>query len=145
MMGYRVRFPLLERRVWRRRAAGLLLVAFSWYALAPLPWALSTFAHASHHHAGHGGDSPGVCEDEDVGHGLTASDIPGSPLHPEDHDCFDCQVLKYLARCILPAPAAPEVQALGPPPTRPIRFASAPPAICVVPTPPIRAPPVATG
>ncbi len=128
-----------------RRAALLLLVAFSWYALAPLPWALSTFAHAAHHHAGHDGDSPDVYEDEDAGHGSTASDIPGSPLHPEDHDCFDCQVLKYLARCILPDLAAPTVPALGAAPTDPIPFAPSPPVVCVIPTPPIRAPPVATG
>ena len=143
-MGYRVRFPLLERRVSRRRAARLLLVAFSWYALAPLPWAVSTFAHAGHD-GGLEASFVHVHEHEDAGHGLTASDIPGSPLHPEDHDCFDCQVIKYLARCILPDAAVPTVPTLDAAPADPPGFAPSPPAVFVVPTPPIRAPPVATG
>jgi hypothetical protein len=142
-MGYRVHLPLPERRVWRRQAACLLVAAFSWYALAPLPWALSTFAHAAHQ-AAHEGNSVDVHEDEDAGHGLTASDIPGSPLHPEDHDCFDCQVIKYLAHCILPDAAVPTVPTFGAAPADRPRFASSPPAVCVVPTPPNRAPPVAT-
>jgi len=124
-----------------RRAARLLLVAFSWYALAPLPWAVSTHAHAAHH-AGHAVD---IDDDGDGGHGLTASDIPGSPLHPEDHDCFDCQVLKYLARCIISDAIAPTVPALGTASADPSPFAPSPPVVCVVPTPPIRAPPIATG
>jgi len=45
------------------------------------------------------------------------SDIPGSPTHPIDHDCDQCQVLTHLSRCIFvaltppsldPAPACPE-------------------------------------
>jgi hypothetical protein len=34
-------------------------------------------------------------------HGET-SDIPGSPTHPADHDCFPCQMLKHLSRCAPP-------------------------------------------
>ncbi len=135
----------MERRGWRRRAACLLLLAFSWYALDPLPWVVLTLADATHHAAHAADDVDNVHENAGAEHGLAASDIPGSPLHPEDHDCFDCQVLKYLARGILPSPAAPTVPALDAEPTDPPKFVPSPRAVRVAPTPPIRAPPVAAG
>jgi len=41
--------------------------------------------------------TPSSATDEHPG---DASDIPGSPTHPADHDCFPCQVLNHLARCV---------------------------------------------
>ena len=42
-------------------------------------------------------------------HERDASEIPGSPTHPADHDCFQCQVLKHLSRCALPVADVPTV------------------------------------
>jgi len=92
---------LPRRARWRSWVAWCALVALTWPSLGPLPWvgvdftaeepaAAQPIAHsdahessAAHHH--HHGD---------------ASAIPGSPTHPADHDCFECLVLKHLARCV---------------------------------------------
>jgi len=74
-------------------------------------------------------------------HHHDASELPGSPTHPDDHNCFECQVLQHLSRCVLPD--------LGPVivPPRPQEF-TAPDARCdsriasfIAPRPPIRGPP----
>ena len=66
-------------------------------------------AHGHGHPAGahtHGG----------AGH-VDAADLPGSPTHPIDHECFQCEVLKHLAQSV---PAVPRVPVLLPPPQRDI-------------------------
>jgi hypothetical protein len=83
---------------------------------------------AADHHAGHHHDD--------------YSDIPGSPTHPSDHNCFECQVLQHLARCV-PTHALPVLQ---PPPA--VAFAAEvpaptqPPQSFVAPRPPSCGPPV---
>ena len=70
------------------------------------------------------------------------SEIPGSPTHPDDHDCFQCQVIKHLARCV-PSACAPPIVALaaGGSPKPPI-VAESIYAALAVPRPPIRGPPL---
>jgi hypothetical protein len=75
-------------------------------------------------------------------HHHDASDIPGSPTHPEDHNCFECQVLQHLSRCVLPD--------LGPVIVPPVPDCFIAPgsylepqlASFIAPRPPIRGPPL---
>jgi hypothetical protein len=144
-MGYPLRFPRVGRRFWQACASGWLLLGFVWYAMAPLPLVALSFAFPAKHAAHELAAVDGRAHDDGLArHGFEASDIPGSPLHPDDHDCFDCQILKYLARCILSDAVAPtlpvlDAAAASPSPITPSRSAG-----CLVPIPPIRAPPIAT-
>ena len=96
-------------RGWRSLFAWYVLLAVAWPASGPLPWlALEHGAlhaadmhRAQHHAAEQDADDKGfaLAERED-------GDVPGSPTHPLDHDCAQCQVLKHLARCVLPVVVA---------------------------------------
>jgi hypothetical protein len=90
-----------RRARWRSCVAWCALLTLAWPSLGALPWvgvdftaaeraAAQQIAHsdanessAAHHH-----------------HDGGPSAIPGSPTHPADHDCFPCQVLKHLSRCV---------------------------------------------
>ncbi len=132
-------WPSRRARV-RRAAATLALVALAWPALGPLPWVAeigASRADVDGHHAGAGVDYAIV----DHHKHRDASEIPNSPLHPIDHDCFACQVFAQLLRC---APLATAVPAIPIAPTCPLppQFAavrpfSAPATVL----PPVRAPP----
>jgi len=129
----RRRNPLLARG-WRTCVAWCALIALAWPSLGPLPFVVHDldehFAEAHHAHA-HGA------------HPLDASSIPGSPTHPEDHHCPECEVLKHLARCVLSLPALAVVSPVV------VRFfthriADSPTfAANPIHVPPARAPPVA--
>ena len=59
----------------------------------------------SEHHAGiTASDGP-----SELHHHGDASEIPGSPMHPADHDCFQCQVLKHMSHGFLVQPGVPEI------------------------------------
>lgn len=80
----------------RIRHAGLLcyvVLALAWAALGPSPWlvfaAMPHGSHAHHHHAA----AQAHHHDQ-----LDPSEIPGSPLHPDDHGCAACQLLQHLSR-----------------------------------------------
>jgi hypothetical protein len=124
------RRPATGRMRWRNCVAWSLFVALAWPSLGLLPWVESDFAAADHVAAGHDA-RPETTHD----HG--ASDIPGSPTHPADHNCFQCQVLKHLARCVVfhldaPVAAQPPGRAvqprLGSVPQRTSQIAALPPA-----------------
>jgi hypothetical protein len=130
---------VLRRGRWRSWVASCALAALVWPALGPLPWldldlaldenaatlqpALSDTSHAMHEQR------------------TDASEIPGSPTHPVDHDCFQCQVLKHLARCVLALPATPALPALAGAPVAPSFRAAAPHAPRLAALPPARGPP----
>ena len=132
--------PLSGRRRWRSWVASYALTALIWPALGPLPWldldpapaeqavvlpaATADAAHESHQHR------------------TSASEIPGSPTHPADHDCFQCQLLKHLSRCVLALPAAPAVPALAGAPVPPVLGAVAQHAPRIAALPPVRGPPL---
>ena len=82
-------------RLSRAWATAYLLVAVAWPAAGPLPWV----AWGVHSAAEHAPPAIGTGHHDDA-------DVPGSPTHPIDHDCAQCQVLKHLSRCVLPAPCA---------------------------------------
>lgn len=84
----------LRSRWWYTCIAWYALLALAWPSLGPLPYLVHDFG--AHRH-----DARAQGTDDDH---IDASSIPGSPTHPIDHDCPECEVLKHLARCILPTP-----------------------------------------
>jgi hypothetical protein len=127
-------------RRWRNWIASCALVALAWPSLGPLPWVIVDFD--GHHHAAAGHHHPGEARHHDDH--FDGSSIPGSPTHPIDHDCPECQVLKHLSRCILPAFAVSVI----PPPficdVSPRVSVALPPTQVTAHLPPARAPPEAT-
>ena len=128
---------LMRRRRWRTWAAWCAMAALVWNASTPLPWLLrdiesdtndvSSAASDGHAHAAHRFDG---------------ADIPGSPTHPDDHDCAQCEVLKHLARCVVPDPVIPGVVALAAAPVKPPAFAESRYTSRFVTRPRIRGPPL---
>ena len=125
-----------RRSRWRAWLAAYVFASIAWPAAAMLPLELialdrtdATVA-SEHHHDGAGAD-----------HRHDASDLPGSPTHPDDHNCFECQVLQHLTRCVLP-PVGPAIV----PPLPPCFIAQAASSEAahvsfLAPRPPIRGPP----
>jgi hypothetical protein len=129
-------FSITRRRRWRICAAWCAMAALVWNAATPLPWLLrdiasehevSSAASEGHAHGAHQSDG---------------ADIPGSPTHPEDHDCAQCEVLKHLARCVMPDPAVPGVAVLEAASVKPPAFAESRYAFRFVTRPRIRGPPI---
>lgn len=129
----------LRSRWWHTCIAWYALLALAWPSLGPLPFLVHDFGHHLHPAGAHAQ----TAGDHDDDHGLDASSIPGSPTHPADHNCAECEVLKHLSRCVLPvlvlAICAPVVAGVAvrrvavakPVPPAPVRL------------PPARAPPIA--
>ncbi|HZP87898.1 MAG TPA: hypothetical protein VFB54_13870 [Burkholderiales bacterium] len=67
-------------------------LALAWTALGPLPWMILPAPHGPHEHHHHAASGP-----HHTGH-LDPSELPGSPLHPDDHGCAACQLLQHLSR-----------------------------------------------
>jgi len=125
--------PLCLR--WRTWVAYCTLLAVAWPSLGPLPWVLDAEGHD--HALAYVIDGHEASEAPGHHHHHDASDIPGSPTHPIDHNCFECQVLKHLSRCVLVQPGVPEVPLPTGSPVQPctreestqiVRLASLPPA-----------------
>jgi hypothetical protein len=95
------------RRRWRTWAAWCAMAAFVWNAATPLPWLLRDIKSDPREPTAAASDGHAHAE-----HLVPGADVPGSPTHPEDHDCAQCEVLKHLARCVVPDPVAPGVAAL---------------------------------
>jgi len=137
--GIAARLQLLPRKVargWRIWVATCALVAIAWPSAGPLPWLVFE----------PGDEIPAIADGglERAAHAHhDASDVPGSPTHPPDHDCAQCKMLKHLARCMATAPLAAAAASLaGAPP--PVCAAVAPRyASLAAERPPIRAPPPA--
>jgi len=128
------------RGPWRAWLAGYVLLALVWPAIGPLPW-LIDLAPESHR-----ADRSASSGDSDAHAGLhshvDASEIPGSPTHPDDHDCFQCQVIKHLARCVPSAWSFPTVSLFTGHSPKPLPQIETLLAAFVVPRPPIRGPPL---
>jgi hypothetical protein len=100
-------------RGWRPMLAAYVLLAVAWPAAGPLPWLAvehGALHYADRHEARHHADAQDADRNGSAAAEHEDGDVPGSPTHPLDHDCAQCQVLKHLARCVLPdfiAPAVP--------------------------------------
>jgi hypothetical protein len=90
------RRPAARRLRWRRWLAAWLLVAIAWPSTGALPWVAIDFD--GHRFAATSHDEHA----REHGHAEDLS-VPGSPLHPADHDCAECTVLKQLSGSVLPA------------------------------------------
>jgi hypothetical protein len=120
-------------RAWHAWATAYLLLAVAWPAAGPLPW-VAWGVHPASDHAAYAS--------EPASHHHDDADIPGSPTHPADHDCAQCQVLKHLSRCLLSAPWVATVQPIaGDPDEIPARVQPLYASRAVTP-PPIRGPPL---
>jgi hypothetical protein len=73
-----------------------VLFAVAWPSLGPLRYVVHDFDE--HVADAERTQANGV-------HRIDASSIPGSPTHPDDHHCPECEVLKHLTRCVLALPA----------------------------------------
>jgi len=133
MTGASARYRL--RGNWRSFVACAALFALLWPSLGPLPWVATIDSH--HHDVA----QPGAAVDADASDDQDRSDVPGSPTHPVDHNCFQCQVLKHLARCVLSQPPAPEVALPAGCAVQPSARAQSQHARHVAFLPPVRAPP----
>ena len=135
----------LVRGDWRRIVAWFALVALVFPSLGALPWIgvdLASGDTSEHHHHGVAASGDREALHEHAGHhnhGL--SDIPGSPLHPVDHDCFPCQVLAALSRCALLPPSIPVVAVVPPLPLQPPPATTPRVTVLLAVLPPVRAPP----
>jgi hypothetical protein len=132
-----------RRDRWRSWVAHCALVALVWPSLGTLPWLAMDFGasvHASAHAA------TGVAAEAGAAHHdhADASEVPGSPTHPPDHDCFQCQVLAHLARCVLLAASPSALPAAPVCPVAPAPVVLPHYARLIVVLPPARAPPRAT-
>lgn len=130
--------PINMRRM-KKVVAWIALVAMAWPSLGALPW-LARPTHGHVHAAGdaHGPESPAHQH-------VDASSIPGSPTHPVDHNCFECQVLQHLARCVFPAPVVGIVPSIVTCHVQPPVAVALPPTHVATVLPPARAPPSSIG
>jgi len=143
-----------RRRRVRSWSAWCALVALTFASIGVLPSiaiALAAERHsatvrAHHHETGkvaaahlHSPDPSGA----QVGHHSHSdfSDIPGSPTHPLDHDCEQCQVLTHLSRCIFVALTASSLAPAPGCPVRPNVVSVARAAHDIAALPPVRGPP----
>lgn len=89
-----------RRALWRSCVAWCALLTLAWPSLGPLPWIGVDFTAPEHGVAEQPAHSHASESSAAHHHHGDASAIPGSPTHPTDHDCFQCQVLKHLSRCV---------------------------------------------
>jgi len=135
------RRDLPRRGRWRSCIASYALLALAWPSLGLLPWVgmdSTATDHAAEHQTRHSHATPSSAAHEHHGE---ASDIPGSPTHPTDHDCFQCQVLKHLARCVVPLLDSPTIVLPSGCPVRPQVERKSQFAAHIAPVPPARGPP----
>lgn len=125
----------LRSRCWQTCIAWCVLLALAWPSLGPLPWLVHDFSAHHHDALAH------AIGAYDPHHHADASSIPGSPTHPIDHDCPECQVLKHLARCVLPTLAIAVLPAVFVSAVSPRIAMMLPAARPITHLPPVRAPP----
>ena len=137
-----------SRAGWCRIVASFTLAALLFPSLGALPWIVVDLAsiEADEHQQDRTvlGDGRDALHEHADDHDHDLADVPGSPLHPVDHDCFPCQVLACLSRCALLPPAVPVVAVAPPRPLRPPSRVVAPRVtVLAAVLPPVRAPPAA--
>jgi len=121
------------------------LIALAWPSLGALPWVAVELAPHQHPVAQGEENAPNGSLPQGHRH-QDASDIPGSPTHPADHDCAQCQVLKHLSRCALVLPQVPVVALPARGPVRPVARAESQYDLHqIAALPPVRGPPFFLG
>lgn len=130
---------LARRPRWRGWLAAYVLLSLVWPAIGPLPWLFDFSADADRAPFNVEGDS------QEARHHHDASEIPGSPTHPDDHNCFQCDLIKHLARCVPSDGVYPIVALIAPHPPQPSIEIESIDAASDVNRPPIRGPPALNG
>ena len=127
---------------WRAWIASYALFALAWPSLGLLPWI--AVDSAPHHHSAAYQDAESDADQSSAAHHEhhDASDIPGSPTHPADHDCFQCQVLKHLSRCVVPQIDPPTIPLASGCPVQPRVYVESQHAGRIASLPPVRGPPL---
>jgi len=135
---------------WRALVSYGALASFVWPSLGPLPWIAEAAVHHQlrvdglDKHAESEAAPPHHHDDEDAllpHHHEDASQIPGSPTHPIDHDCAQCQVLKDLAHCAFVESGVPEVPLPAGSPVQPDVLSESQQTPLIAALPPARGPP----
>jgi hypothetical protein len=122
---------------WPAWLAAYVLLSLVWPSIGPLPWLVGL--------APGGGEISADGDEHRSTHHHDASEIPGTPTHPDDHNCFQCDVIKHLARCVPSDGAYPIVALATAHPPQPSIQVGSIHAASVVPRPPIRGPPALNG
>ena len=113
-----------------------VLWAIAWPSTGPLPWVM---IHSDAHPAVEGATPP---HEHAAAADRHDADVPGSPTHPLDHGCAQCEVLKHLARCVLPQSVEVSVAPpSGDPVVALVEMELSRPSFIATP-PPIRGPPL---
>lgn len=131
---------LATRARWRGWLATYILLALVWPAIGPMPWLIEFASAADRAQFAVASD-----EHDSAHHHHDASDIPGSPTHPDDHNCFQCDLIKHLARCVPADGVYPIVASVASHPPQPAIEIESIHAASDVPRPPIRGPPGLNG
>src|SRR5437764_14111764 len=123
----------LHRTPWRAWLVAYVLLSLVWPAIGPMPWLVDFASDAR----------SALTSDEhaDVHRHRDASEIPGSPTHPDDHNCFQCEVIKHLARCVPSDGSYPTVALVTSRPPQPSIQVRSNYRAFALPRPPIRGPP----
>jgi hypothetical protein len=131
-----------HRARWRSWVASYALVALAWPSLGLLPWIAVDFA--PHHHSAAYQEAEFDADQSSAAHHehADASDIPGSPTHPADHNCFQCEVLKHLSRCVVPQVDPPTIPLPSGCPVQPLVHLESQHAGRIASLPPVRGPPL---
>jgi hypothetical protein len=133
---------LPRRGRWCSWIASYALLTLAWPSLGLLPWVgmdLTATDHAAEQQTQHSHATPSSAAHEHPGN---ASDIPGSPTHPADHDCFQCRVLKHLSRCVPSALDPPTIALPSGCPVQPRDQLESQIAVHIAALPPARGPPI---
>ena len=129
----------LHRTPWRAWLVACVLLSLVWPAIGPMPW-LVDFTPEDRAHTATVADAH---ENRPAHH--DASEIPGSPTHPDDHNCFQCEVIKHLARCVPSEGSYPTVALVTSRPPQPSIQVRSNYRAFALPRPPIRGPPPLNG
>jgi hypothetical protein len=132
-----------RRARWRSGVAWYALLTLAWPSLGALPWVGVDFTAAEHATArqiAHSDANESSAADHH--HDGDPSAIPGSPTHPADHDCFPCQMLKHLSRCVPSALDPPTIPRLSDCQAQPRRQLESQIAGHIAALPPVRGPPL---
>ena len=133
--------PVSNHAGWRLLVAWTVLLGLLWPSLGPWQW-IARHAAPAHSGVRHHADADSGGRGDLHHHHADSSDIPGSPMHPADHNCLECQVLMHLTHSIVPVVGPGIILAVLAQLRPETAAAPAPCAQRCTALPPIRAPPL---
>jgi hypothetical protein len=128
-------------RRWRRGIVRYLLVALALPLAGPLPWLVTHSEWHEHHAESSPQHVAGSHDTSHRHHHHDVSEVPGAPAHPDNHNCFECQVLACLSGCLVGDNFAPSVPPAIGESGLPRDLTDQQPKLIALSGPPIRGPP----